>query len=199
MTCDGLLYRSWDLVINDIGIDFHVLHLDIHDYVETWELDLGAEGFASVKYCKNQLWDDNTRRSDLFWPNVAILRAKGHFWSHNLTECVPKSLKTASDSVWVAATWDGISLLYLSFFTFLYNYRVDNSILLTFNPICKLIEGLFGERKLSTSKELSHLIIDELAGVTKSSLVLKVVTSRRYKISMDVLTYNMKSGSSYSS
>ena len=46
---------------------------------------------------------------------------------------------------------------------------------LPFDPVCQLIKDFLAQRKLTTTKELAHLSIDEFNGICETALIVDII------------------------
>ena len=63
--------------MHQIGVNFDILHLQVHDDIEPGELNLGIEGFATIEHCEHKLWYNDSLRVHFLLPDLLIESATG--------------------------------------------------------------------------------------------------------------------------
>lgn len=175
MARDCLLDSGCNFIVHQIGVDLDILHLQVHDDIESGELDFGAKSFASIKHCEHKLWYNDRLRVHFLLPDLLIEGTRWQLRSDCMPISEPKGFQTASNRIRVAEFCHDRSLVlfFVSFFTFFVGLSRGmlglHLVPLSLHPGGKLVEHLLGQWKVLTLEELGHLIIDEITGVIETS------------------------------
>jgi len=99
-------------------------------------------------------------------------------------------LKAASDRIWVRKSRQDLSLSQVLLLALAISINVavldcshSRSVvaltMLTIDPVGELVKDFLAKGQLFACEELGHLVVDEVASVNKTALVLSIITTRK--------------------